>query len=101
LKNSYTHYALNLAKEKVTVTESSCFTLERGSFSTFSFYKGSIHKENLHLGEGSGLATTQTNVDKRGGGLAVSGHSFQCGLWNRGEHLKAIYHHLPVFKIEK
>ena len=44
----------------------------------------------------------QKNVDRGEGGLAVSGHPFQCGLFKRGESFKwPFYHHLRSLKIEK
>ena len=50
------------------------------------FILGRIHKGCPHLGGGRGIVTMRT---KRGqgeiGGLAVSGHPFQCGLCKREE----------------
>ena len=43
---------------------------------------GGIHKESPYLGEGKGLATMQQKWIG-GGGLALIGCPFQCGLWKR------------------
>ena len=46
---------------------------------------GRIHKGCPRLRGGRGLTAMWAKVDREGGGFAVCGHSFQCGLWNREE----------------
>ena len=53
-----------------------------------------------------GREGVSNNVDKsgqgKGGGLAVSGHPFQCGLCNREEGIYRSFHrHLLVLKTNK
>ena len=38
-----------------------------------------------HLGGGRVLASVRTKWTGEGGGLAVSGYPFQCGIWKREE----------------
>ena len=50
-----------------------------------------------------GREGVSSNADKRGqgegGGLAVSGHPCQYGLWKREEVIeRSFYHNLPVLK---
>ena len=64
---------------------------------------GASTKHDCTLGEGGGLATMRTKTDRgrEGGGLAVSGHPFQCCCIRRGEGIyKLFYHHLLYLKIE-